>query len=555
MRANFSTVIINVNTSVKNNFIVPNFFINGLFKINEKTIIDSNIEKFSNQDLKVYIVAERKYLKLLQNQLKTTNYWLIAKEEFDYQKLFVHPDSKILVIEDSHYFLDSGLAYFMNNNNLQNTSCVVTVENACETDYLPILTKDQLKYVDFFKNSLANSITSDTDIKWVVEKTPVVTKINSFNKLVNFDKSYLNDKKRMSFTPGPVFIRKEINQMLSDYVNHHRSIGTKFIYQQTAENIKWAFNSKTGFPIAMLATGSVAIESCLINLTSPGDNVLFLSNGFFGDNIIRISKRYDLNATYYQLEKGQEFNLKEIERLVIGKKSVFVVHMDTSYGIVNPIKELGEICHKHNVMLVVDCISSVLNEHLDFDDFNISAAVGTSAKGFETTPGLSFICVSQKAMEFARNNPRQKPYYLDWQTFELKHISNGLTPSTYPVTIFAAVNASCEFVKNYKSIEKAIESKKHLMDILLSELTKLGFTPFIENEQSRSNWVCVVKTPQNIKASILRMYMYVLFDTIIECGISDETDSILRIGISFAHKEVDILKLIKNISLLFEFFE
>ncbi|MDE6082420.1 MAG: aminotransferase class V-fold PLP-dependent enzyme, partial [Malacoplasma sp.] len=424
---------------------------------------------------------------------------------------------------------------------------IIKINNFKSVNNILLISKNNLKYIDFKNNSFFDDTLLHNGVVDLEVQNENICFVNSFDKLLKLDYQYLNDNNFTYFTPGPVFIRPEIKNIVGNFINHHRSLATPFLYKEMAKNILWAFNSTKGFPIAINSPGTAGLESCMVNLLEPGDKVLFLSNGFFGRNLINVSKRYHLDATYVDLPDGHEFDLNEVENLVKDKKALFFVHMDTSCGILNPIKEIANICNKYNVLLVVDSISTILNEEFNFDDWNITAAVCASTKGFEVSPGLSFVCVSQKGMEISKNLKVAKTSFLDWHVFANKHISNGFMPYTTPVSIVAAVNAASEYIKKMGGIKKLNAHKKEMGNYLVSELEKLGFSSVIPNPNSRSVWVNTVRTPFGIKASEIRSYLYVINNTLVETGILDESDSILRIGISINHSWEDVNKLINDI--------
>lgn len=547
MQKNFNKILININSSHKNNFILKNFYINGLFKIYGKTLIDRNIDKFKFYNLEVFVLVDEKYFDVVNDNLKNKNIKLLKKEDDNSKFLNLSDDEKILIVKDDLYFDDELIKNLLFSNNLKN-EVIIKIQNYKSVNNILLVSKNNLKFINFKNNSFLRDMLLQKGVLELEVQNESISFINSFDELIKFDYQYLNDNNFVSFTPGPVFIRPEIKSIVGNFINHHRTLASPFLYKDMAKNILWAFNSKKGFPIAINSPGTAALESCMVNLLEPGDKVLFLSNGYFGRNLINVSKRYNLDATYIDLPDGHEFDLVEIENLVKDKKALFFVHMDTSCGILNPIKEIANICNKYNVLVVVDSISTILNEEFNFDDWNITAAVCTSTKGFEVSPGLAFICVSEKGMEISKNIKTSKTSFLDWQVFANKHISNGLMPYTTPVSIVAAVSASSEYIKKIGGIEKLIANKKEMSKYLIDELKKLGFSMVIENSNNRSTWVNAVRTPFGIKASEIRSYLYVINNTLVETGILDESDSILRLAICMEHTWENVKKLVNDIS-------
>lgn len=544
MLKNFDTVIINVDSSNKTKKIFNTFNINSLFKLRDTSILDVNINNFKKESLNVFVLVDDKDFNLVKNNIINSDN-VISKSEFEIMKNQFMDEQKFLIVDDSSYFTKKIIDDLLFDNDLSESDSVINLEND-KSEYILIFSKENLRYIDFKNNSFCDEFEWDPSISKVTINNAFLKKINSFESLISLDDEYLNDRNFVIYTPGPVYVRDKVKDILSKYVNHHRTLSTPYIYKKAAENILWAFNSQKGFPIAMLNTGLGGIESCFLNLLEEDDEILVLANGFFGRLIIDIAKRNNVRAKFIDIPNGETLDLSTIEHEIANKKAVFLVHMDTSYGILNPVKEISLICKQNNVLLIVDTISTILNEEFNFDEWNITAAVCTSTKGFETSPGLAFLCVSQQALEIAKNNKRQKPIYMNWNTFVTKHISKGLTPSTYPVNIFAAINYVSDKIKE-NGLQNLLNKKRELSNRLLKRLEDLGFEHFIKCKENRSNWVTVVRTPNDIKASDLRAYLYVIHKLLVECGINDETNRILRFGISANHSIDDIDKLVNAI--------
>ncbi|RXY97138.1 methionine--tRNA ligase [Malacoplasma penetrans] len=545
---NFNSVIINVNTSKKNKFILNGFNLNGLFSINEKTIMDNNIELFSEANLNVYIVIEKQYSNILKKHLvNIEKVQILLKEDFFNQKNFIKSDEKTLIVDDNFYFNQEILNNLLTNEKYSNLSTLIKLNYNTHFDYIGIFDSTSINYIDFKNNSISDDIKVLSNLVELKEKQYLPIKIYDYKTLSKMDSKYECDKGFLYFTPGPVQIREWVKEVLGEYVNHHRSLSIKEIYKEAAENIKWAFNSKKGYPIAMANTGLGAIESTFVNLLEQGDEILILSNGFFGENLIDIAKRHQLNQSLLQIKQGESFDLKEVENLIKNKKAVFMVYMDTSCGILNPVKKVGELCKDYGCLFIVDAISGILNEEFNFDEYGVTAAVSTSGKGFEVSPGLAFVCVSEQGMQISANIKKRKPKFLDWQTFKVRSLYDGLTPSTYPVNIFASLNKVCEEIKDNGGLTRLIDKKFNLNLYLSESLITLGFRHIIENENSRSNWVLVMETPNIIKANELRAYLYAMKNILIECGIADSSNRIVRLAISAAHDIEDVTQLIEAI--------
>lgn len=540
---NIKNLIIYIDSSQKNKYIFENFYLNGLVKIkNDISIIDYNInliKQIYSYSIDIKIFCEKQYIKILKRTLKNKNINFIDINK----NVSLNLNEFVFVIKDNVVLNEKDLENINKKLNIKNiffnskNSKNKIFKDAC------LLKEINIKNKIFKFNSLFSKTNLDNSC---VLKTNFF-KIDNYNKLLEVNSSY-NDNLLM-LTPGPLYINPYIASILQ-YPIHHRSFQAKKIFNDLANNIKYAFGSKNGFPVAMLSTGFGCIESCFANLTIPHDKALILNNGFFGENLIKNAKHYQLDYQEIKAEFGKSFVLSEVKEKLENKKICFMVHHETSTGVVNDVESIGKICQQKNVLLVVDAVSSLINHDFKFDDWNVAAAVGTSTKGFETSPSLSFLCVSKKALLVSEevNKLFNRTIYFDWNTYRLKHLYNGLTPSTYPLNVMASVNESIKKIKSAGGIKKFGNLKKNIVEKWYKKLTEIGFER-IPNKEFSSNWIVVVKTPKNISAKQLRAHLYINHNVLIEIGILDASDTILRIGFPsyFDQKKLDdVLKNIIN---------
>lgn len=509
------TLVIKVDNK-ESNLIRKNFQINGLSKINKLSFFDTNYESCSN--LNVFILVDKKYRKLIRYCLKNKKINIISTtkeliEKSSVNNILMVSDKYILnrnIVDNINCQFDGKFLYFKHNKN-------IVKDFVC-------FNKEFINKI-FRKENLKNSKKINLTDKFA-------TKINNVSDLIHYDPKFAENNDYLIYTPGPLNIRMVARPVLTNFAVHHRSEIAPYFYKELADNIKYIFGSTKGFPIAMMSTGLGCIESCFANLTQPNDEALILNNGFFGNNLVNNAKHYKLNYEVLKADIGKTFDLKDVEEKIQGKKFLFMTHLETSTGVLNDVEAIGKLCKKHNVMLIVDAVSSLINHEFHFDKWNVTAAVGTSTKGLEISPGLSILCLSEQAIEIMKANEinaNDRSMYLSWKTFINKHLYNGVTPSTFPLGLIASFNAAMKEIK-IKGIKQQYSFKKKISTILYEALENSGFER-LPDKNNCASWIVVVKTPEHVSAKNLRAFLYINFNILIETGIMDETDRILRIGL------------------------
>ncbi|MDE5553154.1 MAG: aminotransferase class V-fold PLP-dependent enzyme, partial [Malacoplasma sp.] len=370
--------------------------------------------------------------------------------------------------------------------------------------------------------------------------------ISSFEKLQAIDERYLSFDNDIVFTPGPTSILSSTKKILGYGITHHRTETGILAIKTCAKNIKKSFNSKKGYPMIFVSSGMGVLDSAFENLVDSNSKILIINTGFFGQLLVTIAKSHNIDYVELKYENGFSYDLNDVKKYINVVDAIFVTYLETSTGVVNNIEALGKLCKNTKTLVVTDSISALINEKLNFDLWNIDFAIGSSTKGFETSPGIGCACVSQRAInrfKFINKNE----FYFDWNRYILKDALSGALPATSPVNIISAMNESWKYIESKGGLSKIQSEKKEKWNYLFRNLKQIGFTNNVMDKNNYSNWLLTVKTPLGISAKFLKIFLYTIFGILIEVGINDETDSILRIAISMNTSQKDINYLIRSI--------
>jgi alanine-glyoxylate transaminase / serine-glyoxylate transaminase / serine-pyruvate transaminase len=249
--------------------------------------------------------------------------------------------------------------------------------------------------------------------------------------------------------PGPVEFEPAVLSALGAPTTGHLAPDFVEAFGQALERMRQVFLSEDGQPFVLAGSGTLAMDSAAANLVEPGDSVLVINTGYFGDRMGVILERYGAQVTHLRAAPGGCPDLEAVEAVLDETefKLLFVTHVDTSTGVLTPVQELAALGQKYGVLVVVDGVCSVAGEELRMSDWGVDAAFTASQKAVGVPPGLALLVAGPRAMAAFKN--RRTPvfsYYADWsnwlpvmEAYEARKTAYFGTP---PVNLIFALNVS-----------------------------------------------------------------------------------------------------------------
>lgn len=207
----------------------------------------------------------------------------------------------------------------------------------------------------------------------------------------------------------------DVLEVLARPVLHHRGPQFRAALRGVRSGLQQV--AATENPVLLLAcTGTGAMESAVVNVCDPGDTVLVVAAGYFGERWIELAERYSCDVVTLRYEWGEIPPADDLERALRARpdvKTVFLVHSETSTGVVLDLERFADVAKAAGALLVVDCVSSFAAVPIHTDKWGIDVLLSSSHKGLMTPPGLAFLILSPAALE--RANVATFPrFYLDW---------------------------------------------------------------------------------------------------------------------------------------------
>jgi aspartate aminotransferase-like enzyme len=305
-------------------------------------------------------------------------------------------------------------------------------------------------------------------------------------------------QKRFLITPGPTPVPPEVLSALSEPVIHHRAPRFTQILKQVVAGLKYIYQTENDI-IVFAASGTGAMESAVVNVVNPGDHVLVGSMGNFGERWKKLTAAWGAEVTALDHEWGAKVVPADIEKALAADpaiKAVYVQFSETSTGVVNDIRAIGEIVARTPAILVVDAISGLGATDLKTDEWHVDICVAGSQKALMAPPGLAYVAVSEKAWAVVEQCATPRFYY-DYVTARKKMTGDSAqTPYTPAVSLMVAQNVAIDLIKE-EGLENVFERHRVLSRAAKEGVKALGLELF-GPEDPEANSVTAVRVPEGV---------------------------------------------------------
>ena len=289
-------------------------------------------------------------------------------------------------------------------------------------------------------------------------------------------------RKTRLYTPGPTPLLPAAQFAMAAADIHHRTPEFRALFAKVIEQLKIFVGTKNDV-LLLSSSGTGAMEASVSNLTSPGDKVLVLTAGKFGERWVDLVKAFGCAVDVLEKPYGTTFTIDEVKAALKPEhKAVFMQASETSTAASHDVEGVAKLLQGTQTMLVVDGITGLGTQIIDVDGWGVDVLIGGSQKSLMIPPGLAYLSVSErawKAME-ASKNPR---YYFDLRK-ERKNQVKGETAYTPAVALVAAMGAALDYIAGQADgdLEKGRIALIHNAQVnakaTRAGLVALGFTLF-----------------------------------------------------------------------------
>jgi len=342
-------------------------------------------------------------------------------------------------------------------------------------------------------------------------------------------------------TPCPEVVLKEMSRQM---INHR---GSEFaqILNGVTDKLKQLFQTKNDV-FLLTGSGTGGLEAAVVNTLSPGDKVIAVSIGVFGDRFAAIAQKFGAEVIPLNFEWGKAADIDEIRKSLKKEpdvKAVLVTHNETSTGVTNDLAQISTVVKEFDKLLLVDAISSLGSIELPVDDWHCDITVTGSQKGWMVPPGLAMVAISEKAWQ-ANSQAKMPRFYWDFAKAK-SYLEKGQTPWTPAISVVFALKLALEMMLQ-EGLANVIARHARIAQMTHDGVKALGLSLFAE-ESHASNTVTSIAASDGLNVAKLLKILREEHHVVLGGGQQKLSGQIFRIGHLGWVNEEDINMVLKSL--------
>jgi aspartate aminotransferase-like enzyme len=339
-------------------------------------------------------------------------------------------------------------------------------------------------------------------------------------------------RKTRLFTPGPTPLLPAAQFAMAAADIHHRTPEFRALYLKVLAQLKVFVGTKNDV-LLLSSSGTGAMEAAVSNLTSPGDKVLVLTAGKFGERWVGLAKAFGCEPDVATAPYGETFDLAQVKAALKPEhKVVFLQATETSTAVRHDVEAIAKLVKATGALLVVDGITGLGTTHFDVDAWGIDVLIGGSQKAVMIPPGLAYLSVSDKAWA-AMENSKNPRYYFDLRK-ERKNAVKGESAYTPAVALVAGLGAALDYIAGQAGgdLEKGrialVDNAQVNAAATRAGLVALGFTLFAPTAPAAA--ATAVSVPEGMDSGAVVKALKSRFSLVIANGQGEMQGKIFRVA-------------------------
>ena len=328
-------------------------------------------------------------------------------------------------------------------------------------------------------------------------------------------------RKPLLFLPGPMQVPDQVREAGDRPLFNHRSPQMTELLAKLEKGCQPLFGT-TGNVLFQASSGTGAMESAVVNLTSPGDEVIVIVGGTFSMRWADIANAYGLKVHTIETDWRRGATVGEIDAALKqfpNAQVIFHTWSESSTGVLNDMPEIGKLIRSQGRFFVADAVSGLAVSPMSMDEWNIDAVVVGSQKGLMVSPGLGVIAIGSRAWE--RNERAKTPrFYFDWKKLK------GTVPFTPALSLLFELDGSLDFIQS-QGMAKVFARRAQVADRIRDLVRRSGMEVYALKP---GNGITGVIPPNGFDMAGLRRRLENDFGIQIAGGLGKIKDTIFRIG-------------------------
>jgi aspartate aminotransferase-like enzyme len=340
--------------------------------------------------------------------------------------------------------------------------------------------------------------------------------------------------------PGPTAVPERVRQATALPVLNHRGAEFRAMLAECRRRLKPILG--TAHDVLIFAgSGTAMMEAALANILSPGDAVLIVVAGQFGDRFVSIAEALGASIDTVDVEWGGALDAQRVaERLKQRSyRAVVMVHNESSTGVAYDVAAVGAIVRETSALLVVDSISGLAGIEMRMDAWNADIVAAASQKSLMCPPGIGLAAISAKAWKVINRDGRVPSFFLDFRRAKAA-LERDETPFTPPVTLVYGLLEALRMIDE-EGLSNVLKRHSRLAAALRAGVKALGLELYNQPNTSSAT-VVAMKVPQGLDGGSIVAHLRERYHTVIAGARHPrQTGKVIRIGTMGMISETDII--------------
>jgi 2-aminoethylphosphonate-pyruvate transaminase len=302
------------------------------------------------------------------------------------------------------------------------------------------------------------------------------------------------------FSPGPVMTSARVKAALVHHDVCHRDGDYSAIVERLQDKLRVVFGASTAHETLLITgSGTAAMEMAISSAIPPGKKLLVVANGAFGERLDEIAALHGIERVALRYPWGALPEPRDVARALEADAAiagVVMIQHETSVGLLNPVGEIGRLCHQRGTTLIVDAVSALGAEDVDVVRDHVDICYSSANKCLHSVSGVSFLCVAPHVWErIADIKPRV--YYLDMLRTRRYLQELRQTPFTPAVSSFFALETALDELVEQGGVpaRRELYRKRNLR--IRRVLADLGFESYT-NTGRESHTISTLRLPDGL---------------------------------------------------------
>ncbi len=339
--------------------------------------------------------------------------------------------------------------------------------------------------------------------------------------------------------PGPIAVPERVRQAIARPVLNHRGPEFRAIWARTIAKLEPVFGTKQ--PIHVLpCSGTGVMEAAVLNIAAPGDRLLIVSNGQWGERFVTIGKALGIASDTIDLPWGETVDPAAIEAKLKAHdyKALILIHNESSTGVVGDLNAAGQLVKDRPTLLVTDSVSGIAGMDFQMDAWGVDIVVSGSQKALMCPPGMGLIAASEKAWAVIRRETPMPRFYFDLRKARESY-DKGESTFTPAVSLVQGLDASLDMIHE-EGLENVLARHASLSRGIKAGAAAMGLANFAKAKM-QSNTVACFHVPEGIDGVKLIRRLHEKHRTVIAGARNRLQGKLIRLGTMGAITEADIL--------------